>query len=367
MRGHSKTVGSTPDDQPAPPLKSPPLKPPNFFDFDENREDIFVESPEALVKKMRDDAKKRVKQEAKPYAPDEKVETIGEAYVAEIEERAISTMKKKAAGSDTPPSHQFSSPAASKPLPNRDSPISTRDLIRRDDKIASLERQLEDLKVSRWKPPPMYETINRILLGQSYSLDWYKTLEEKVALLDAAIATNDGNCIIAILLFIRRTLDHHILVGVLLKKPVAGRHYCSFLKQLQAWSELSSIYRTLSDYKSYGYLRLQQCEQADDPAARVKQLRACYVTFTSTPELKADAQYVDEYIKLTEKQLRIEEQDVRGSANIGRAGNIIFTPLTTTLLYCCRFHSNEPDVYVSKTHHKLSSFQGHENEAVSKR
>ena len=35
------------------------------------------------------------KQEAKPYAPDEKVETIGEAYVAEIEERAISTMKKK--------------------------------------------------------------------------------------------------------------------------------------------------------------------------------------------------------------------------------------------------------------------------------
>ena len=33
-------------------------------------------------------------------------------------------------------------------------------------------------------------------------------MEEKRALLDAAVATCDGNCIMTILLFIRRTLDH---------------------------------------------------------------------------------------------------------------------------------------------------------------
>ena len=53
-RRHAKTAGSTPDEHP------PEVKLPNFFDFDENLEDIFVESPETLVKKMREKAKERL-------------------------------------------------------------------------------------------------------------------------------------------------------------------------------------------------------------------------------------------------------------------------------------------------------------------
>ena len=51
-RGHSKTTGSTPNEQPE--------EKANFFDFDEGQEDIFMESPETLVKKMRQKAKERL-------------------------------------------------------------------------------------------------------------------------------------------------------------------------------------------------------------------------------------------------------------------------------------------------------------------
>jgi len=42
---------------------------------------------------------------------------------------------------------------------------------------------------------------------QPCCLEWYKQMDEKRALLDAAIATCDGNCITTILLFIRKTLE----------------------------------------------------------------------------------------------------------------------------------------------------------------
>lgn len=43
---------------------------------------------------------------------------------------------------------------------------------------------------------------------QSYCLEWYKSMDQKRALLDAALDTFDGNCITTVLLFIRKTLNH---------------------------------------------------------------------------------------------------------------------------------------------------------------
>ena len=94
--------------------------------------------------------------------------------------------------------------------------------------ISKTEFVLQELKAARWKPPLITDTINRILMGQvsswemscgshmislptspqSYCLEWYKSMDQKRALLDAAIDTYDGNCITTVLLFIRKTLNH---------------------------------------------------------------------------------------------------------------------------------------------------------------
>ncbi len=49
-------------------------------------------------------------------------------------------------------------------------------------------------------------------LMQSCCLEWYKSPVEKRALLDAAIDSHDGNCIITILLFIRKTVNQRKFV-----------------------------------------------------------------------------------------------------------------------------------------------------------
>lgn len=104
---------------------------------------------------------------------------------------------------------------------------------------------------------------------QSCCLSWYKTMEEKKELLDQAIATLDGNCIMAVLLFIKKTVDEcklaefpsaclcvplscpydvlvhgvAILLNILERYPVAAQHYAKFLKQLKDWKALKALYR----------------------------------------------------------------------------------------------------------------------------
>lgn len=44
-------------------------------------------------------------------------------------------------------------------------------------------------------------TLRKILLGQPYSLEQYKSLASKTALLDTAIINGDGNAILIVILF----------------------------------------------------------------------------------------------------------------------------------------------------------------------
>ena len=73
------------------------------------------------------------------------------------------------------------------------------------------------------------------------------------ALLDAAIATNDGNCVMAILLHIRRSIEHTLMMGILVKRPAAMRQYCCFLRQLEAWKELTSVYRLVWVFATFAH------------------------------------------------------------------------------------------------------------------
>jgi hypothetical protein len=55
---------------------------------------------------------------------------------------------------------------------------------------------------NRWEPPPVSDTITKILLGYPYSLELYRSLESKTELLDAAIAVGDGNATLAVSIWI---------------------------------------------------------------------------------------------------------------------------------------------------------------------
>lgn len=58
------------------------------------------------------------------------------------------------------------------------------------------------------------DTVNRILLGQPYSLECYRSHEDKIALVDTALETMDGSAILATLLHLKNTVKKSLFVKV---------------------------------------------------------------------------------------------------------------------------------------------------------
>ena len=51
---------------------------------------------------------------------------------------------------------------------------------------------------ARWSPLPVADTVSRIILGERYSLEPYRSLKDKLSLLDAAVGNHDGNTILVV-------------------------------------------------------------------------------------------------------------------------------------------------------------------------
>ena len=56
----------------------------------------------------------------------------------------------------------------------------------------------QSVERSRWASLPVADTITRIIIGEPYSLEPYRSLQDKLSLLNAAIGYHDGNAILTV-------------------------------------------------------------------------------------------------------------------------------------------------------------------------
>lgn len=94
----------------------------------------------------------------------------------------------------------------------------------------------DELKILRRKaqetyhaPPPPSTIITKMLMKKPYSLECFRALHEKEQLLDEAIASGNGDAVLAIVLFLLKTLKTKYFNGILQTRPVAVRHYVNHL------------------------------------------------------------------------------------------------------------------------------------------
>ena len=64
--------------------------------------------------------------------------------------------------------------------------------------LAQVKRQVEKIHAARFTPLHPKETVRNIFFGQPYSLELYKSFNDKVELIDEAIELGDGNAILAV-------------------------------------------------------------------------------------------------------------------------------------------------------------------------
>ncbi|NXE60354.1 SPE39 protein, partial [Calcarius ornatus] len=196
-----------------------------------------------------------------------------------------------------------------------------------------------------WSPK---DTVRRMQRGKVCSLERFRSLQDKLVLLDEAVAGHDGNVITAVLIFLKRTLRREILFRELEVRQVALCHLIHFLREMGEQKFLLDLLRThcffplslqLSQYREH--LNIQDVEK------RREFLKGCI----GLPFSAEDTSHIQDHYTLLERQIIIEANDrhleMAGQSELfrkyPRKASILNMPLVTTLFYSCFYHYTEAE------------------------
>ncbi|KAK1874772.1 Spermatogenesis-defective protein 39 like [Dissostichus eleginoides] len=195
--------------------------------------------------------------------------------------------------------------------------------------------------ISDWSPE---ETVQRMQHGKAVSLEKFRSLQDKLLLLDFSVSANDGNVITAVLIYLKRTLSKELLFRELQSRQTALRHLICYLRESRDHRLLQELFRALGRTEDVAYK--EHLSIADENKRR-DFLKSC-LGLPFSPE---DFSLVQDHYTLLERQIIIEATDRQAERGgkleifqkFPRKASILNMPLITTLYYCCFYHYSEAE------------------------
>lgn len=191
------------------------------------------------------------------------------------------------------------------------------------------------------------DSVRRMSKGKVCSLERFRSLKDKLKLLDEAIRLHDGNVITAVLIFMKKTLHSEILFRELKERQEALRHFIHFLKETEDQQLLMELFRYLEWTEELALCRYREHLNIVDAEQRRDFLKSKCL---SLPFSLDDAAHVQDHYTLLERQIIIEVNDKHLEASgqdifrkHPRKASLLFMPLVTTLFYSCIYHYTESE------------------------
>ncbi|KAL3052005.1 spermatogenesis-defective protein 39 homolog [Trematomus bernacchii] len=198
--------------------------------------------------------------------------------------------------------------------------------------------------ISDWSPE---ETVQRMQHGKAVSLEKFRSLQDKLLLLDFSVSANDGNVITAVLIYLKRTLSKEVLFRELQSRQTALRHLICYLRESRDHRLLQELFRALGRTEDVALLQYKEHLSIADENKRRDFLKSCL----SLPFSPEDFSLVQDHYTLLERQIIIEATDRQAERGgkleifqkFPRKASILNMPLITTLYYCCFYHYSEAE------------------------
>ncbi|XP_066532904.1 spermatogenesis-defective protein 39 homolog [Hoplias malabaricus] len=194
--------------------------------------------------------------------------------------------------------------------------------------------------MSEWNPE---ETVRRMRKGKVCSLERFRSLQEKLLLLDEAVSEHDGNVITAVLIYLKKTLSKEILFQALMVREIALQHYVHYLKEMGEQKLLVELMKALGRTEDMALMQYKEHLSIKDEGQKRDFLKKCL----SLPFSPDDSTHVQDHYTLLERQIIIEVNDKKGEAEIfkkfPRKASILNMPIITTLYYSCFYHYGESE------------------------
>ncbi|XP_055375308.1 vacuolar protein sorting-associated protein 16B isoform X2 [Condylostylus longicornis] len=203
--------------------------------------------------------------------------------------------------------------------------------ISNDEELRYLRRKIQE----SIHPPPAEITAKKLLFGKKCSLEPYKALEEKVALLDEVIATGNGGAILGVVIFLEKTLNKKQFNKILMTRSDAANHYLNYLESKMKIYEATDILSMLGRDLDAAMLQFKiAVKMYSDPQIQRQKLKRVYCDYFTQPGTNPHiAQFVSNAINLLEWQLLEKTKGTPESSDlVGK------TPVET-LYYACSKHN----------------------------
>ncbi|XP_068157605.1 vacuolar protein sorting-associated protein 16B [Drosophila tropicalis] len=148
-----------------------------------------------------------------------------------------------------------------------------------DDRVmpkgVSAEEELKLLRrqVQSTLHPNVKGTTQKLMQGKTTSLEMYKSLHEKQQLLDSLLANGGGHAIIAVVLFLKRTLNSAEFHGILKQRPKVLQEYLSFLQDCGDISGHIELLQRFGRHQEAALKQFQAAIELADPTGRKQQLQ----------------------------------------------------------------------------------------------
>uniref|UniRef100_A0A8B9T644 Spermatogenesis-defective protein 39 homolog n=1 Tax=Anas platyrhynchos TaxID=8839 RepID=A0A8B9T644_ANAPL len=187
-------------------------------------------------------------------------------------------------------------------------------------------------------PDVLYACLYLFFL-QVCSLERFRSLQDKLVLLDEAVAGHDGNVITAVLIFLKRTLRREILFRELEVRQVALCHLIHFLKETGEQKMLLDLLRFLDRTEEVALSQYREHLNIQDVEKKREFLKGC-IGLPFSPE---DISHIQDHYTLLERQIIIEAGQSEIFQKYPRKASILNMPLVTTLFYSCFYHYTEAE------------------------
>lgn len=97
--------------------------------------------------------------------------------------------------------------------------------IQLEEELRILRRKIQE----RIHAPPPSVTITKMLMKKPYSLECYRSFSEKTDLLNEAVCSGDGDTVLAVVLFLVKTLQRKYIIKLLDEHPMALNQFVNYL------------------------------------------------------------------------------------------------------------------------------------------
>jgi len=185
-------------------------------------------------------------------------------------------------------------------------------------------------------------------------LNHFRKLSDKTSLLDEAIKLGDGDVVVAVLLYLQRTLHQTVLFSVLETRQPAADQYIDILEKQDCYKEAASLCSQMKKTREAAVHLYNKAlrEKKKDLLPSLQQLFK--YEFQGLPGIETETEILKEHIRLLERQVPIVSHQIlakelasnKTSPLIGppvRQESLVGSSLLATLEYCCQYHWKSPE------------------------